>query len=99
MTALQKSGILDFKAVEALDSHYAMIGMATVVSGVPLFCETANEHGLSMVDIPPSTPRQLKIININDAIEKNQIQISDVIKTRKYRQQIVRITLVRQLEI
>ena len=36
---------------EALNTHYAMIGMATVADGLPLFYEAANECGLGMAGL------------------------------------------------
>ena len=38
---------LVFKKMPAITKHYAMIGMATVESGYPLFYDATNEHGLS----------------------------------------------------
>ena len=35
----------------ALESHYAMIGMATVVDDYPLYYEATNETGLSMAGL------------------------------------------------
>lgn len=34
-----------------MDSHYAIIGMATVAEGYPLYYEAANEHGLAMAGL------------------------------------------------
>ncbi len=42
---------LTFKKVATLYNHYAYIGMATVVQGVPLYYEATNEHGLSMAGL------------------------------------------------
>ena len=36
---------------KAIDSHYAMIGMATVLDDYPLYYEATNEHGLSMAGL------------------------------------------------
>ncbi len=36
-----------FKNAPPLSEHYAMIGMATIIDGVPLFYDATNEHGLS----------------------------------------------------
>ena len=36
---------------ETLETHYAMIGMATVADGLPLFYEAANECGLGMAGL------------------------------------------------
>lgn len=40
-----------FRCLPASDQHYAMIGMATVVAGYPLYYEATNEHGLSMAGL------------------------------------------------
>lgn len=37
-----------FRKTEQLNRHFAMIGMATVSGGYPLYYEATNEHGLSM---------------------------------------------------
>lgn len=42
---------MEFCNMGRLDEHYAIIGMATVVGGVPLFYEGANEHGLGMAGL------------------------------------------------
>ncbi len=42
---------LELRQMGTLEAHYAMIGMATVVQGVPLFYDAANEHGLAMVGL------------------------------------------------
>lgn len=39
---------LKFRGQETIRSHYAFIGMATVMEGFPLYYEAANEHGLAM---------------------------------------------------
>jgi len=41
----------DFKHTESAASHYAMIGMATVIDGYPLYYEATNEHGLSIAGL------------------------------------------------
>ncbi len=40
-----------FRKVSPLLSHYAMIGMATVLDGYPLYYEATNEQGLSMAGL------------------------------------------------
>ena len=40
-----------FRKVDALERHYAIIGMATVVDGCPLFFDGTNEKGLSMAGL------------------------------------------------
>lgn len=42
---------LDFGEMGEMRAHYAMIGMATVVGGIPLFYDAANEHGLGMAGL------------------------------------------------
>ncbi len=42
---------LAFKMAGRLDEHFAIIGMATVVSGVPLYYDAVNEHGLAMAGL------------------------------------------------
>lgn len=40
-----------FRKADSLTQHYAMIGMATVVGGYPLYYEATNEVGLSMAGL------------------------------------------------
>jgi choloylglycine hydrolase len=40
-----------FRCVASLNSHYAMIGMATMSEGYPLYYEATNEAGLSMAGL------------------------------------------------
>lgn len=40
-----------FRKVKPLKTHFAMIGMATVVGGFPLYYEATNEKGLSMAGL------------------------------------------------
>lgn len=40
-----------FRRVASLPTHYAMIGMATVIQGVPLYYEATNEKGLSIAGL------------------------------------------------
>ncbi len=42
---------LTFRTMGKMNNHYAMIGMATVVNGIPLFYEATNEHGLSVAGL------------------------------------------------
>ncbi len=42
---------LSFRNGEMLEKHYAMIGMATVSDGYPLYYEATNEKGLSMAGL------------------------------------------------
>ena len=40
-----------FRHAGSLESHYAIIGMATVADGYPLYYEAANEKGLGMAGL------------------------------------------------
>ncbi len=42
---------IKFREMGEMQEHYGMIGMATVVEGVPLFYDAANEQGLSMAGL------------------------------------------------
>ncbi len=58
-----------FRKAGGTDSHYAMIGMAKVTDGVPLFYDAANEHGLSAagLNFPENAyyaPPQTEKVNI-----------------------------------
>jgi len=41
----------EMRCVNSLKTHYAMIGMATVVNNIPLYYEATNEFGLSMAGL------------------------------------------------
>ena len=43
--------LFHFRQLPAMHHHYAMIGMATVENGYPLYYEATNEHGLSMAGL------------------------------------------------
>lgn len=51
VTVTPRNYALQFRRAHSLDSHYAMIGMATVVQGYPLYYEATNEKGLSMAGL------------------------------------------------
>lgn len=40
-----------FRCLPPMERHYAMIGMATVSDGYPLYYDATNEHGLSMAGL------------------------------------------------
>ena len=42
---------LIFRKQDVIQHHYAMIGMATVSKGYPLYYEATNEHGLSIAGL------------------------------------------------
>lgn len=48
---------LPFRLLPPMETHYAMIGMATVRNGYPLYYDAVNEHGLYMagLNFPHST--------------------------------------------
>ena len=43
--------VFPMRCVRPLDRHYAMIGMAAVAEGIPLYFEATNEKGLSMAGL------------------------------------------------
>jgi len=40
--------IIDFKCEKSIFSHYAIVGIGTIVENFPLYAEASNEHGLSI---------------------------------------------------
>lgn len=42
---------LNFRRTESMSSHFAMVGMATVIDGYPLYYEATNERGLSIAGL------------------------------------------------
>ena len=42
---------LNFRKTDTVNTHFAMIGMATVVDNYPLYYDATNEHGLSMAGL------------------------------------------------
>lgn len=51
VTIMPRNIPLHFRCTGAINSHYAIIGMATVDEGYPLYYDAANEHGLSMAGL------------------------------------------------
>lgn len=51
VTVTPRNYPFDFRLSGKLSSHYAMIGMATVEGGYPLYYEATNERGLSMAGL------------------------------------------------
>lgn len=51
VTVMPRNFPLKFRHTEDLDSHYAIIGMATSVGGYPLYYDGVNEYGLSMAGL------------------------------------------------
>ena len=51
VTITPRNYSFDFRKMPPLESHYAMIGMATVVDGYPLYYDGTNERGLSMAGL------------------------------------------------
>lgn len=48
VTITPRNFIFPFRRLPPMEHHYAMIGMATVSGGYPLYYDATNEHGLSM---------------------------------------------------
>ncbi len=48
VTIMPRKYPLKFKSGKAINNHYAMIGMATIIGGYPLYYEATNEKGLSV---------------------------------------------------
>lgn len=51
VTVTPRNFKLHLRKAEPLQQHHAMIGMATVVQGYPLYYDATNEHGLSMAGL------------------------------------------------
>ena len=51
VTIVPRKFPLHFRKVSSLEQHYAIIGMATVIDGCPLFFDGTNEKGLSMAGL------------------------------------------------
>ena len=51
VTVTPRNYPFSFRTLPALASHHAIIGMATVADGYPLYYEATNEHGLSMAGL------------------------------------------------
>ena len=51
VTITPRDFVLHFRRLPPMEHHYAMIGMATVSNGYPLYYDGVNEHGLSMAGL------------------------------------------------
>lgn len=51
VTVTPRNYPFEFRKVQTLASHHAIIGMATVVDGYPLYYDATNEKGLSMAGL------------------------------------------------
>ena len=51
ITVTPRNFKLEFRKMGVLSSHYAIIGMATVIDNYPLYFDAANEYGLSMAGL------------------------------------------------
>lgn len=51
VTVAPRNFRFDFRRKGSVESHYAIIGMATVADGYPLYYEAANEKGLGMAGL------------------------------------------------
>lgn len=51
VTITPRKKVFDFRHVGKMEEHYALIGMAFVVEGYPLYYDATNEKGLSMAGL------------------------------------------------
>ena len=51
VTITPRDYVFHFRRLPPMEHHYAMIGMATVSRGYPLYFDATNEHGLSMAGL------------------------------------------------
>lgn len=51
VTVTPRNFRFDFRHVSSMPTHYALIGMATVINDCPLYYDATNEHGLSMAGL------------------------------------------------
>jgi len=51
VTVTPRNFEFDFRHVDSIPTHYALIGMATIVNDYPLYYDATNEHGLSMAGL------------------------------------------------
>ena len=51
VTITPRNFLLPFRRLPPMEHHYAMIGMAFVNNGYPLYYDATNEHGLSMAGL------------------------------------------------
>lgn len=51
VTVMARNYPLNFRKIKAINSHYAMIGMAYVVDNYPLYYDATNEKGLSIAGL------------------------------------------------
>ncbi len=51
IVVMPRSFPLVFRHVEGMEKHYAMMGMAVVTAGMPLFYDAVNEHGLAIAGL------------------------------------------------
>ena len=49
-----------FQCLPAMNHHYAMIGMATVMEDFPLYAEAVNEKGLGIAGLNSGTVRKYR---------------------------------------
>ena len=51
VTVTPRNFKFDFRHVDSILTHYALIGMATIINDYPLYYDATNEHGLSMAGL------------------------------------------------
>lgn len=62
---------LTFEKHDSLKTHYAIIGMATVINNYPLYADAFNEYGLAMAGL--NFPNQAKYKDVTEATKSNLI--------------------------
>ena len=51
VTVTPRNFRFDFRYIDSMPTHYALIGMAAIVNDYPLYYDATNEHGLSMAGL------------------------------------------------
>ncbi|MBQ9761592.1 MAG: choloylglycine hydrolase [Oscillospiraceae bacterium] len=67
VTVTPRNSPFRFRKMPPMDTHYAMIGMATVVDNCPLYYEATNEKGLSMAGL--NFPRNAKCLPVRSGAD------------------------------
>ena len=69
VTITPRSYPLIFRCLAPIYTHYAMIGMATIVNGYPLYYDATNEHGLSMAALSfPHSAKYMQQVKDKDNV-------------------------------
>lgn len=69
VTITPREFVFHFRRLPPMEKHFAMIGMATVSCGYPLYFDATNEHGLSMAGLNfPHSAKYMPEVNGKDNI-------------------------------